>query len=112
MKKIATIGFLGFTPMLAFAVNLTDILGIFRDLINTILPIIIALALLYFFWGLAQFVLAAGDETKQGEAKSIMIWGIIALFVMISVWGLVNVLVDTFGLDTVAPTILEVPVIR
>lgn len=112
MKKIATIGFLGFAPMLALAVDLTDMLGIFNDLINTILPIIIALALLYFFWGLAQFVLAAGDETKQGEAKSIMIWGVIALFVMISVWGLVNILVETFGLDTAAPAILEVPVLR
>ncbi len=41
----------------------------------------------------------AGDETARTEARNIMIWGIIALFVMVSVWGLVNVLDDTFGLD-------------
>jgi TM2 domain-containing membrane protein YozV len=57
--------------------------------------LVVALALLYFFWGLARFILNAGGGKEQEEAKAIMLWGIIALFVMISVWGIVRLLGET-----------------
>ncbi len=69
-----------------------------RTILNYTIPVIITLALIYFLWGVGRFILSAGDEQKRGEARNIMVWGIIALFVMVSVWGLVNVLVSTFGL--------------
>lgn len=114
MKKIAFTGYLALLPALAFAqgTDATGVLSTVRDLINTLLPIVIALALLFFFWGLAKFILSAGDEAAKGEARSIMIWGVIVLFVMVSVWGLVNVLVNTFNLDTDETTIPEAPEIR
>jgi len=114
MKKITFGSIAALAPVLALAQggNLTDMLEIFRNLINTLLPIVIALALLYFFWGLAKFVLAAGDEAARSEARSIMIWGVIVLFVMVSVWGLVNVLVQTFSLDTAETPIPVAPAIR
>jgi len=112
MKKITFGSIVALAPALALAQGLTDILGIIRDLINTVLPIIIALALLYFFWGLAKYILSAGDEAARGEARNIMIWGVIILFVMVSVWGLVNVLVNTFNLDTSSAPIPEAPELR
>ena len=66
--------------------------------IDVLTPIVVALALLYFFYGLAIYILKAGDEEKRKEAKGIMIYGIIALFVMVSVWGLVGILVSSVGL--------------
>lgn len=66
--------------------------GIFNPLIG----FIIALALLYFLWGLSKFVLNSGDEDSVKEAKQMMLWGVIALFVMVSVWGLVGILSQTF----------------
>ena len=55
-----------------------------------------ALALVWFLWGLAMYILSGPGE-KADEGRSRMIYGIIALFVMISVWGLVRVLSNTFG---------------
>ena len=52
----------------------------------------------------------AADEEKKGVAKEKMIYGIIALFVMVSVWGIVNVLSGTFGFTTTsAPTLPGLP---
>ncbi len=55
------------------------------------------LALIFFFWGLAKYILSAGDEEKKTEGRNIMIYGVIALFVMVSVWGLTTLLGNTFG---------------
>ncbi|MCH7597831.1 hypothetical protein IID27_02165 [Patescibacteria group bacterium] len=101
MKKLALIliGVLASVPVIASAQTVVTIVGTIGSLIVTITPVIVALALLYFFWGLAKYILAAGDEAAQGEGKRIMIWGIIALFVIVSVWGLVQVLNDTFGIN-------------
>ena len=67
-------------------------------LANPFVGIIIGLAVLYFLWGVAQFVLSAGDEKKVEEGRKTMLWGIIALFVMVAMWGLAALVLDTFGL--------------
>jgi len=79
--------------------GLDGVLKVFSNLINLAIPIIIALAVLYFFWGLATFILNAGNEDKRSEGRQIMIYGIIALFVMVSVFGLIRLLQETFGLQ-------------
>lgn len=67
--------------------NLIDGLG---DVVNIATPVIIGIALIAFFWGLAKFIFSAGDEEKRENGKHIMIWGIVALFVMVSIWGIVR----------------------
>src|SRR5690606_24929370 len=78
--------------------DIWDIFGFIKNILDTLLPLIIAAAVVYFIYGVATYILA-GDEDKKEAAKNNIVWGIIALFVMISVWGLVNILVNTFGLD-------------
>ena len=88
-------------PMMAMAqTDATDIVNTIGNLISQITPVLVGLALLYFFWGLAKYVLSAGDEDSKAEGRNIMIWGIIALFVMVSVWGLVQVVASTLGVST------------
>jgi hypothetical protein len=101
MKKIAVLGLgvVALTPAVALAADLNSVLDTIGDLIGTATPIIVALALLFFFYGLAKYILNSGDEEKKSEGKGIMIWGIIALFVMVSVWGLVNLLANTFDVN-------------
>ena len=72
--------------------GVTNLLRSFGGLVNTALPIVVGLALLGFFWGLAMFIFASNDPEKRGEGRQIMIWGVVALFVMVAVWGLVNFL--------------------
>ena len=84
------------------------IIADFGNIINAAIPVVLALAVLYFFWGLAQYVLNSANEDKKEEGRNIMIWGIIALFVMVSVWGLIRMLQTTFGVGGQTPIIPEV----
>ncbi len=92
-------------PMLAFAQsgpqlgNIETFIKSISRLINLLLPIVVAIALLYFFWGLAQFILNSGDDKAQAVGKNRMIWGIVTLFVMVSVWGLVGFVGSALGIQ-------------
>ncbi len=105
MKKIIT-AVIAFGPLFAFAAQDVPTLSGFETLlisigrlVNIALPIVVSIALLGFFWGLAKFVFQAGDSGARDEAKSLMIYSVVALFVMVSVWGLVRFLGSSFGIQ-------------
>ncbi len=100
--KTATIGGLFALPFMAFAVStkLEDVFTKFGELISILTPVVVALALLAFFWGLAMYVLHfTGDDKDKKKGREMMVYGLVVLFVMISVWGIVNILQNTFGLQ-------------
>lgn len=89
-------------PVVAFAQtplgNVSRLIDEIGRIIDNALPILVALALLFFFYGLVRFILSGGDESAKVSAKHTMLWGIVALFVMVSVWGLVSFLGDALGI--------------
>ena len=91
------------------AATAAGMLRVFGNLIQIATPIVVALALLAFFWGLAVFIFNTSDEKKRKGGLQIMIWGIIALFVMVSVWGIINVLQNTFSVGDRA---VNVPIVN
>lgn len=76
--------------------DLPEIAAVILNILGWVVLIIMSLALINFLWGVAQYILSAGDEAKKVEGRNMMIYGIIALFVMVAVWGLVRVLRETF----------------
>lgn len=66
------------------------------DVAGTAIPVAFIFALIYFFWGIAKFIFSAGDTTKVEEGKAVMLWGVVVLFVIASVWGIIGVLRTTF----------------
>ncbi|MEK7642787.1 MAG: hypothetical protein AAB392_03245 [Patescibacteria group bacterium] len=58
-----------------------------RIVTSTLIPIAFALCLLYFFWGVAKYIKSEGEGKAEG--RSIMLWGIVGLFVASSIWGIV-----------------------
>jgi hypothetical protein len=57
-----------------------------------------------FLWGGVRYIAAGGDEEKVKEARSMIIWGIIFLAVMVAVWGFVNIVLDfVFGTEDPFP---------
>ncbi len=87
-------------PMLSYAVpqNLGEFIGEFLDLINPILTLLTGLAVMYFIFGIVKYIKNAGDAKAAGEGKSIMLYGVFALFILFSFWGIVQFIhSDIFG---------------
>lgn len=85
------------TPLVSSAQFFADVEGMmntFLALLDILILAILGLALVFFLWGVAKFILNAGDPAEQSKGKSIMFWGLIALFVMTAVWGLVAFIQD------------------
>lgn len=102
MKHLLKFGTLALAtmPLLASAqTTFGTILGTIGNLINTIIPILIAAALAYFIYGVIKFVIAS-DSDEKGKARGIVINGIIGLFVILSVYGLIGVIQSSFGIGT------------
>lgn len=98
----ATVGFLFlFFPFISQAVTSPTTFKGTIDLavgyIQKLIPIVAALALLVFFWGIAQLILSAGDKGVTEDGKKKVVYGLIGLFVMISIWGIVALLRTSFG---------------
>ena len=70
-----------------------------RTIIGYTIPVLFAAGLLIFLWGLLRFLRAAGDETALVEGRRFMVWGVIILFVMTAVWGLVGIVSQFTGID-------------
>jgi hypothetical protein len=79
----------------AEARNFGGLVAMFIDMIKTLVPLVVGLTLLYFIWGIFQLVRSNSEDSRK-EAIGVITYGIISLFVMISVWGLVNILTSTF----------------
>ena len=62
-----------------------------------VVPLLVTLAMVAFIWGVIQYYLNPGNEEKRKKGKDFIIGGLIALFVIIAMWGLVNILTTTFG---------------
>lgn len=75
--------------------TLTEIIVRLTQLVYAVVPVLVALALLFFFWGMAQWILNMADTEKHKEGKQRMIWGLVALFVIGSIGGLILILQNT-----------------
>ena len=97
---------MAFSPVLALAQtpanlgNLSNLVTQIGGIIAKIIPVMFALAIIYFFWGLIKFIRSAGDPAEASKGKSIMIYGVIAIAVMVSIYGLVAWLQGTLGVSS------------
>ena len=77
-------------------------------ILNAVVPVLIALGVVYFVWGVITYVVADEEEAKS-KGRNRMIWGIIGMVAIVGMWGLVNVLRNTFGLGN--NTNIELPTV-
>ena len=99
-KNLYTILISMFLPIIVFANDLTFrqfVLNIYNEFVASISYLFIAAAALFFAYGIFVFM-RSDDQKKKEVAKSRLLWGIIALFVMVSIWGIINILRYTFDL--------------
>ena len=102
MKKI--IALLVFAlPSVAFAqalapiTNVNNLTSRFLGIGNTFIYVLVALAVIFIVWNVVMYLIRGGDEEGRKAARNNVIWGIVGLFVIVSIWGLVNILTNTFA---------------
>ena len=99
LKLVASAGLV--TPFAALAAPndlISPILTNVRAALGIVVPIAITLALIYFIWQVVQYVIAA-DEEQKTDARKKMLYGVVGLFVIIAIWGLVNFIGAYLGVD-------------
>ena len=93
-------------PLVSLAAinNVSDAGSFIINTINNVLvPVLFAVAFIVFLWGAFDtFILGRNSEEVNEKGKNLMLWGLIGFFVMVSIWGLVNILTGTisFGNNT------------
>jgi len=91
-------------PEIAGAQTLLNILALFNTILNALIGLFITLAIVVFFWGLIQYLWKTGPEEAH-KGISLMLWGVIAIFVMVSIWGIIRLLQSTFRVTSTEPVI-------
>ena len=95
---ILTLAFVNFLAADALAAGPTfqGIIANVTKVLQSVIPILILIATIVFAWGVILYISAAGDEEKIKEGRQYIIWGIIGLAIIISVWGIVKIVVTLF----------------
>lgn len=120
-KKLIGLGaVLGSMPLMALAQNsegcdayagtgtIQSIICTVGNILDTIIPILIVLGVVYFVWGVVGYVISNDEEAKK-RGKDKMIYGIIGLVVIVAMWGLVGIVKKTFNLDQ--PVNIQIPTV-
>lgn len=70
------------------------------NILDTLIPVLIILGIVFFVWGVITYVIGDDEEAKK-RGKNKMIYGIIGLVVIVTMWGLVNIVQNTFELNEI-----------
>ncbi len=76
---------------------LTPIAKNVLELVRVLVLIVFVLAVVAFGWGIVKFIFAGGDPTAIGKAKTFLLWGVIGMAVMASLFGLITFMQNYFG---------------
>ena len=114
MKKILSSLAVFAFPVVAYAQMITStpvtdansLINKVDDLINVAVWMLVSLAVLFIVWNGVQFIRHSASPDDRGTYRDAMLWGVVGLFLIISIWGLVLILQGTFGTNTTsnAPT--------
>ena len=78
--------------------GLVHVICVIYGLIKIVIPVLILGAVAYFIWGIVQFI-GSSDAEEKSQARNTMVHGIIGFAVILGLWGLVNILLSTFGVN-------------
>lgn len=103
LNSALTLGVL-LLPALTSAQSLLNTLGFFNTLLNGLIGLLITLAIIAFFYGLIKYLFTGATEGKS-EGLKVMLYGVITIFVMVSIWGIVRLLQSTFQVTSTTPVV-------
>ncbi len=110
-KKIIFIAAASFIPAFAQAATLQTFIAVVGNIAGLAAAALVSLAFVAFFYGLAIYALNSGNDEKKEQGRGIMIWGTIAIFVLVTIWGIIGFLQRTVG-NTEGPGQVDIIVPR
>jgi len=94
-----------FSTNIAYAENSLD--GFIRNvndmIINPLIAFLFALAIAFFLYGVLEFFLNQENEEAKTKGKSHMIWGVIGITIMMSVFTIMNIILSTLDINYIDP---------
>ena len=92
-----------FYTNVAYASVDTFIASVNKQIINPLILLLFGLALVYFLYGVFEFIANQTSEEKKTQGKSHMIWGIIGITIMMGVFTIMNIVLNTINVDGIDP---------
>jgi hypothetical protein len=105
MKKLIALT-LSLAPLSTFAQQITDVNGLTSkatNIGNTVVILLISFAVIWIIINVVRYLIAGGEEDRKKGGMAIL-WGVVGLFVILSIWGLVAILKNTFSTNNNVPT--------
>lgn len=102
--KYVTAAAVALTPVVTFAAGktLSDLIIKITGYLNQALVLLMGLAVVVFVWYIFQYFIKPDDDRKN--AGNYVMYSLIGFFIILSFWGLVNILRNTFDLDSQSPS--------
>lgn len=72
-----------------------------KEIVNPLILLLSAVALVVFAWGVFELVYRSGDEKARAQGRQAMFWGLIGFVVIFGAYGILNLALATFGLGTI-----------
>ena len=85
--------------LVAYATTFDELLGrINAKIINPAIEFAFIVAFVVFIFGVLEFIRGANNEEKRKKGREHIMYGILGFLIMFGVWGIINILVNTFGI--------------
>ena len=92
-----------FSTKVAYASLDSFLTNVNREIVNPLITLLFALAVAFFLFGVFEFMINQTNEEKKTSGKSHMLWGIIGITIMMGVWAILGIIIDTFEIKGINP---------
>lgn len=81
----------------------TFVSNVNKLILNPLIGLLFGIALVFFLYGVVEFLMNSETEEGKTMGKKHMLWGVVGLFIMLSVWGILNLVISTIGVKGINP---------
>lgn len=92
-----------FSTNIAYASVDSFVSNVNKLIINPLIILLFALAVVYFLYGVFEFISNQDNEEAKTKGKSHMIWGVIGIVIMMGVFTILNMIMNTFNIQGIDP---------
>jgi len=78
----------------------SNVMGAIIDaIINPLLLLLFSVGAFLFVWGLVEFLWKVDTEDGQKTGKQHMLYGLLGMFIMATVFGIISIITSTLGVS-------------